>query len=210
MVKQARRARPLELKNRFTMLHTQRKAAHMGDDEQLETLWSERLITHTMLKLGHSLDTGDWAAHASCFTDPVNINFAKFTGFDEVRVGAVLWARFAELILSTAPRHHMLSNFKITVDGDRAYATVDMISSLWTATELGTATNRQYGWYDVWFVRQENEWNISRLKHDVKGVDGNAATLENHDPEFAAIAQEVFSPANMGAAKAYLIQIGGS
>jgi len=48
------------------------------------------------------------------------------------------------------------------------------------------------------------------LKHDVKGVDGNAATLENHDPEFTAIAQEVFSPANTGAAKAYLNQIGGS
>jgi hypothetical protein len=183
--------------------------AHMSDDEKLEILWNERLITHTMLKFGRSLDAEDWAEHASCFTDPVNINFKKFTGFDEVRVGSVLWTRFAELILSSAPRHHMLSNFKITIDGDRAFAVVNMISSLWTTTEQGRTANRQYGWYDVWFARQADEWTISRLKHDVQGVEGNAATLQNHDPEFTKIAKEVFSPSHMDAAKAYLIEVGG-
>jgi hypothetical protein len=179
----------------------------MGDDEKLQTLWNERLITRTMLKFGQSLDARDWVAHAACFTDPANINFKSFTGRDEVRVGAALWARFAECILSTAPSHHILGNFEITIDGDRAHARVYMISSLWTETESGRAANRQYGWYDVGFERRGDAWKISRLKHDFQGVDGNAAALENHDPEFAKIAQEVFSPANVDAAKAYLNEI---
>jgi hypothetical protein len=123
----------------------------MDDTERLNLLWDERSITRTMLKFGSSLDTGDWTGHASCFTDPVNINFKSFTGFDEVRVDAVLWARFAEVILSSAPRHHVLGDFEINIDGDRAYATVNMISSQWTETQEGRTANRQYGWYDVRF-----------------------------------------------------------
>ncbi|HEX4652359.1 MAG TPA: nuclear transport factor 2 family protein [Granulicella sp.] len=178
----------------------------MGDNEKLQTLWDERLIAHRMLAFGRSLDDRDWAAHATCFTDPVNINFKSFTGREEVRVGAALWARFAEFILSTAPSHHILGNFEIAIDGDHARARVYMISSLWTETEAGRTTNRQYGWYDVGFERRDAAWKISRLKHDFQGVEGNAASLETHDPEFAKIAQEVFSPANMAAAKAYLNQ----
>ena len=179
----------------------------MNDAEKLQTLWDERSINHTMVNFGHSLDARDWAAHAACFTDPVNINFSSFTGREEVRVGAALWAQFAALLLSTAPSHHILGNFKIAIDGDRAAAKVYMISSLWTETELGRVANRQYGWYDVRFERKGAEWKISRLKHDFQGVEGNAAALENHDPAFGMIAQQVFSPANIAAAKAYLNRI---
>jgi SnoaL-like domain len=180
------------------------------DMAKLQTLWDERSINHTMLKFGHSLDARDWVAHAACFTDPVNINFKRFTGREEVRVGAALWARFAKFILSSAPSHHILGNFAIAIAGDRASAKVYMISSLWTETETGRMANRQYGWYDVCFERQGDEWKISRLKHDFQGIEGNAAGLENHDPAFVQLAQQVFSPANMEAAKAYLNQTGGA
>jgi hypothetical protein len=182
----------------------------MNEAEKFQTLWDERSINHTMLNFGHSLDARDWAAHAACFTDPVNINFKSFTGREEVRVGAALWAQFAQLLLSTAPSHHILGNFKIVFNGGRASAKVYMISSLWTETETGRAANRQYGWYDVWFERQGDAWKISRLQHDFQGVEGNAAALENHDPVFARIVQQVFSPANTDAAQAYLSQFGGT
>jgi hypothetical protein len=181
-----------------------------NDKVKLQTLWDERSINHTMLKFGHSLDARDWAAHAACFTEPVNINFKRFTGREEVRVGAALWAQFAKFILSTAPSHHILGNFAPAIDGNRASARVYMISSLWTETPTGRGANRQYGWYDVRFERQGVEWKISRLKHDFQGVEGNASGLENHDPAFVQLAQQVFSPANMDAAKAHLNQTGGA
>lgn len=174
----------------------------MGDAEKLRTLWDERAINHAMLDFGHSLDARDRLAHAACFTDPVNINFKAFTGRDEVRVPAALWAQFGEFILAGGPSHHILGNFKIAIDGDRASARVYMISSLWTGED--SASNRQYGWYDVWFKRVGEAWKISRLKHDFQGVEGNAAGLANHDTAFAAIAQQVFAPANMEAAKMWL------
>lgn len=179
----------------------------MDEAEKTRVLWDERQITRTLRKFAHSLDTKDWAAHQACFTDPVNIDFSKFTAFEEVRVGADLWSRFAELILGTAPRHHLLSTPDIAIEGDTAHAIVQMISSLWTQTALSLAPNRQYGWYEVWLERRGEEWKIARLKHDFRGVEGEAETLENHSPEFARIVQEVFSSANEAAAKAYLNQV---
>lgn len=176
----------------------------LTDEQKLQTLWDERAITHTMLKFARSLDTQDWAAHAECFSDPVNIDFKKFTGFDEVRLSPTLWAGFAEAILAGAPRHHLLGTFKVTVHGDEAYASVDMISSLWTESDSGLSANRQYGWFDVWFAREGSEWKIARIKHDFQGVDGNAAKLVNPDPRIAELSQRVFSEANVRAAKAYL------
>ena len=76
--------------------------------------------------------------------------------------------------------------------------------------EIDRAANRQYGWYDVSLERQGDEWKISRLKHDFQGVEGNAAGLGNHDPAFIQLAQQVFSPANMAAATAYLKRTGGA
>ncbi len=40
-------------------------------------------------------------------------------------------------------------------------------------------------------------------------VDGEAEALVNHDPEFAKLVQDVFSPANMAAAQTYLNQLHG-
>ena len=179
----------------------------MSDDEKLQILLHERSIVNVMLKSGHSMDTKDWPGYASCFTDPVNINWKRFTGFDEVRVSASLFAKFVEVILSNSPCHHLMSNFKIIIHGDRAHASVDMIASLWTLKETGIVANRQYGWYDVWLVQEGEEWKISRMIHDFRGAEGEAAALE---PEFAEIAQQVFSPANADAARVYLHQTGNA
>lgn len=180
----------------------------MNDANKLQMLWDERLITATMLRFGHTLDLGDWDGHASCFTAPVNIDFKKFTGHDEIRLSPVLWAKFAAFIIGSAPRHHLLGTFETTIEGDRAWATVDMISSLWSQTPTGLSSNRQYGWFTVEFARQGDEWKISRIKHDFQGADGNAAKLDIQNPEFVALSQEVFSAANKEAARAYLAEVG--
>jgi SnoaL-like domain len=89
------------------------------EKQKLQTLWDERAITHSMLKFARSRDTQDWIAHSDCFTDPVNIDFKKFTGLNEVRVSPRLWESFAELILAGATRHHLLGTFRIDVQGGR-------------------------------------------------------------------------------------------
>lgn len=172
----------------------------MTEAEKASALWEEKQVMKVILRFGRALDTGNWAAYRSCFTDPINIDFKRLTGFDEVRIGADLWTLFAEQILSPVRRHHVYSNFDITIDGDSAYALVYMTARHWKSTDNGTSMNTQYGWYDFWFERSGGEWLMNRIKHDFQWVEGNGGLLDVHEPELVKTMQKIFTPDNIKAA----------
>jgi hypothetical protein len=172
----------------------------MTEADKINALWEENQVKKVILRFGRALDTGNWPAYRSCFTNPLNIDFKRLTGFDEVRVDADLWTLFAEQILSPVRRHHTYTNFNIEVDGDRAYAHVYMTSRHWKSTDIGTSMNTQYGWYDFWFERQDGAWLMNRLKHDFQWVGGNGALLDVSQPDLVATMQQVFRKENMEAA----------
>lgn len=173
----------------------------MTDAEKLLELWEDKQVMKVILRFGRALDTGDWPAYRSCFTNPVNIDFQRLTGQREVCVDADLWTLFAEQILTPVRRHHVYTNWDITLDGDRAHALVYMTARHWKATDLGASTNVQYGWYDFWLERSEGAWRINRVKHDFQWVDGNDSLLDVHDPELAKTMAKIFTPANAEAAR---------
>ncbi len=176
----------------------------MTNEEKIAALWEEKQVLKVILRFGRALDTGNWAAYRSCFTDPVSIDFKRLTGQDEVRIDADLWTLFAEQILSPVRRHHTYSNFDITLDGDRAHAMVYMTSRHWKSTDNGVSHNTQYGWYDFWLERRGGEWRMNRVKHDFQWVDGNASLLDVHEPELAKTMARIFSDAHFEAARAAL------
>lgn len=176
----------------------------MTNEQMLLELWEDKQVSAVMLRFGRALDTGDWAAYRSCFTDQVNIDFQRLTGVPEVRVDADLWTVFAEQILSPVRRHHVYTNWDIKVNGDRAYALVYMTARHWKGTDLGASDYTQYGWYDVWFERTAKGWLIYRIKHDFQWVEGNNALLDMSEPALAETMRKVFSPENIAAGAAAL------
>lgn len=174
----------------------------MTNDQKLLELWEDKQVSKVMLRFGRALDTGDWAAYRSCFTDQVNIDFKRLTGMPEVRVDAELWTLFAEQILSPVRRHHVYTNWDVSVEGDRAYALVYMTARHWKGTDLGASDYTQYGWYDVWFERAGDGWLINRIKHDFQWVEGNNSLLDTNEPELAKTMAKVFSQENIDAAAA--------
>lgn len=176
----------------------------MTDAEKLARLWDERLITKTMLNFGRALDIGDWPLYRSTFTDRILVDFKRLTGSDEIEVSADDWTVFAEHILTPVRRHHTYSNFHIDVDGDRAFAIVYMTARHWKATDLGVSEYDQYGWYDVHFAREGDDWKITRIKHDFQWVSGNNALFDMSEPKLAASMRRVFCDDNRRAAAAAL------
>lgn len=176
----------------------------MTDQEKLLALWEEKQVMKVMLRFGRALDTGDWEAYRSCFTNPVSIDFKRLTGQPEVSVDADLWTLFAKQILTPVRRHHVYTNWDVTVDGDRAYILVYMTARHWKTTDIGSSDNTQYGWYDVWFERHDGQWRINRLKHDFQWVEGNGALLNVTEPELMATMGRIFHDDNFAAAKAAL------
>ncbi len=176
----------------------------MTDGDKLALLWDERAITKTMLSFGRALDTGNWPLYRSTFTDTILVDFKRLTGSDEIHVAADDWTEFAEHILTPVRRHHVYSNFHIDVDGDRAFAVVYMTARHWKATDMGVSEYNQYGWYDVHFVRHDEKWLITRIKHDFQWVSGNNALFDMTEPGLAGSMGRVFSDDNRAAARAAL------
>jgi hypothetical protein len=173
----------------------------MTDNEKLLDLWEEKQVKKVILRFGRALDIGDWPAYRSCFTDPVTIDFTRLTGQPEVRVDADLWTLFAEQILSPVRRHHVYTNWDISLDGDRAHALVYMTARHWKSTDNGVSHNTQYGWYDFWLRRVDGAWLMTKVKHDFQWVDGNASLLDVHEPELAKTMGRIFCEANIAAAR---------
>jgi hypothetical protein len=176
----------------------------MNIETEMRRLLDQEAVQKVMLRFGRSLDTGNWEAYRSCFTVHINVDFKRLTGQAEVRVDADLWTRFADLILSPVRRHHVYTNWDISVDGDRAYALVYMTARHWKASDMGAPEYNQYGWYDVWFERAGDAWLINRIKHDFQWVSGNNALFDMNEPELAKTMALVFSDANKKAAQAAL------
>jgi hypothetical protein len=173
-------------------------------EDMVSALWDEKQVSRVILRFGRALDTGNWPAYRSCFTNPLNIDFKRLTGQEEVRVDADLWTLFAEQILSPVRRHHTYTNFDIELNGNRAHATVYMTARHWKSTDNGVSHNTQYGWYDFWLERCDGSWLMNRVKHDFQWVDGNAALLDVHDSELQKTMGKIFCEANFDAACAAL------
>jgi len=168
-------------------------------EQGLRRLLDEEAVKKVMLRFGRSLDMGDWPAYRSCFTDKLLVDFERMTGHPPVLVDADDWTRFAELILSPVRRHHVYSNFHIDVDGGCASGVWYMTARHWKATDLGTSTYNQYGWYNSDFICQNGEWKMSYIKHDFQWTDGNNALFDMREPQLVACMGKVFNPENIQA-----------
>ena len=176
----------------------------MNDTDRLDVLWEERAVRSVILTFGRCLDLGDWAGWQSCFTEEVNVDFKRLTGFDEFRASAKVWTDFVAAGLTPMRRHHTYTNFDITVDSDRAQAVVYMTARHWASTDLGVSHNTQYGWYDFYLERIDSRWLVAKYKHDFQWIDGNAGILDVHAPELAERSAAVFNEAHFDAARAHV------
>lgn len=169
----------------------------MTDQEKLATLWDERNVSKVILTFGRALDTGNWDSYCSCLTDPLNLDFQRLTGHGEVTVTHRLLTRWATAFFEPLRRHHVYSNFAITLDGDCAHALVYMTSRHWKSTDMGAVFNNQYGWYDFDLQRGGETWLINRIKHDFRWVAGNAGLFDLSNPELLDSMQAIFCEANL-------------
>lgn len=78
------------------------------------------LISDVLVRYATGIDTKDWPLFRTCFTDDVHADYGQigvWKGVDEIT--AYMTTTHARM-----PRtNHMMSNFSIEVDGDRASAT---------------------------------------------------------------------------------------
>lgn len=123
-------------------------------DLTAEQLADRQAIVAVIDRYATSLDAKDYERFRTCFSDDAVVHYGQELSPDEA-------AEYAKGVLSRyAQTQHLLGNYEITLDGDRAstrtYVQASHVSAEGTIWVMG-------GTYIDRFERREGEWKIVEL-----------------------------------------------
>jgi len=158
-------------------------------DEQLQNLMDRDAIGEVMHRYGTSIDTRDWTALRSCFTDEIEIDSSETPfgrGGPPLRMSGDKWLdQIRRIVTKFAATQHMISPYRIEIDGNRAICLSYLQArhfppnstdphSVWTIGGYYTNTmlRTQQGWKIlVWKLTQtwqENPLNPKSVTPDLE------------------------------------------
>ena len=133
------------------------------DSERLRCLEDRQALQALLVSYARSCDDRDWPRYRSLFTPDADIDYTGAYGRRGRRDEIADWIE--ELMNAPALQHtqHMLSNFEIALNGDRASGRADYLNP-----DVFTCPGRREllvngGTYDFTAVRTEAGWRLSTL-----------------------------------------------
>ena len=131
----------------------------MGDQQSVRDELDIQRVIHDY---AWACDNGDWGLLKSIFTDDAYLDYSSTDGPAGSRDEVVAWL---EQSLSQVPViHHVVSNFQIGLEDDRA----DVRAMFHCSAQLAGMDDMLVtgGYYDEELVRTPNGWKIQRLVED--------------------------------------------
>ncbi len=131
---------------------------------------------------GAGLDARDWDLWRSVFTDNALFDISSWSGGAQPRVETDRVVRaqariFAELSVT----QHLMSNFRITTDGDSGRVLCVMRAEHWIPVEPGSEENKRYtmfGYYDDRLLRVDGAWKIDEMHLNVTKTEGERWVMD--------------------------------
>lgn len=136
---------------------------------------SEKQVKKVVVSMVNAIDTKEWNTAIEQFDEKVFVDYESLSG----QKGSVVPAKGLvgnwEKLLAKVDTHHMLTNFDIKVDGDRA----EMFSHVYAShTAKGIKYWDAYGRYHHKLKRTKNGWKITFMKLIMHGQKGNKKFLQ--------------------------------
>ncbi len=132
-------------------------------------------VEDLVVKMFVATDERDWTTLESCFTDPFVLDMTSMGGGNPTSMSprqvATAWA---DGFKSFSHVHHQVSNFRTNVGGSTATVRCYGVA-LHHRSGLSTEakTRRFVGTYEIDLAAKEGAWRITRLKFNLKFIDGN-------------------------------------
>lgn len=128
----------------------------------MQSVRDELDIQRVISDYAWACDNGDWELLRSLFTEDAQLDYSSTGGPAGPRDEVVAWLEQSLTQLDWI--HHVVSNFQIDLDGDRA-----KVKAMFTCSaKLPGVDNALVtgGYYDEDFVRTAGGWKLERLYED--------------------------------------------
>lgn len=136
----------------------------------------QALISDVLVRYATGIDTKDWPLFRTCFTEDVAIDYGEigvWSGVDAI-------TEHMRTVHAPMPRtNHMMSNFSIEVDGDRASA-LSYVHVVLVLTEDGTTWIDGVGQYTDALVRTDAGWRINDRRYSMSRLIASDPALLEH------------------------------
>jgi hypothetical protein len=140
-----------------------------------EDLVSRREVEDAVIRMFVATDERDWPTVESCFTEPFTLDMTSMVGGSPVtmtpRQVANAWAEGFETLDSI---HHQVGNFQTSVEGHRATVRCYGVAFHHRAAIAAAVKSRTFvGTYEIELSPHSDRWRISKLKFNLKFIEGN-------------------------------------
>jgi hypothetical protein len=133
------------------------------NDDTLDQIRDRLAVTEAVYRYPTSVDAGDWAALRAAFVDDARVRF----GNGDWIVGAdVLVRGLQSHMKESLARHHLVSVYRVEVNGDDATALSYATSHVVMASDPGLS-RVSVGRYHEQLVRTSAGWKISAIVYEL-------------------------------------------
>jgi SnoaL-like domain len=143
----------------------------MADTTAIE---DRQAINELTSRLALQLDARDWDALEQLFTDPVHWDRTSlFGGEAETQSPAELVGGLRYALGGLDATHHLITNLVITLDGDQASGSANMVGTHLLANSSGDPIWTVGGRHDYRYERTAAGWRIASVIFTVQWGTGN-------------------------------------
>jgi hypothetical protein len=170
-------------------------------EDKLQWLVDRAEIVETVYKYATGIDTREFELHRSIFTDEIEVDFSSYAGGQEgyVKMSADQWVEGLKgLFPGLDSTQHLMSNPRVTVDGDRAICLVYMQAEHFLANREGDNWHAIGGYYTDDLVRTAEGWKVSRIKLTIFWQRGNKQVMTMGAQRVTELAQHVSGSSGAG------------
>jgi len=133
-------------------------------------------IAEVLIRYATGIDSKDWPLFRSCWTDEIDVDYQQLGCFTSADALTDVMRQLHE---NMGPTYHRMSNFVITVDGDRATVRSYVQAVLMLQPDDSTNWVDALGHYDDVFVRTADGWRISeRVSRTARTLTGGELAAE--------------------------------
>ncbi|HLK60652.1 MAG TPA: nuclear transport factor 2 family protein [Chthonomonadaceae bacterium] len=148
----------------------------MANDMEIQRLIAERELTQVANLLFFYTDLKDWRAARSLFVDgPIEVDMSSLVGGEAVQIPADdLLAGFDRGLHAGKASHHMATNYRIAIAGDKAELQAQGYA--WNRLmdyQGGSDLWETWGSYRLTFQRTSSGWKLDGLRYYAKYNRGN-------------------------------------